>query len=39
MEVYDRAMLAERRCAVLIRPARVWSNPAGSEHLERADVS
>jgi PPOX class probable F420-dependent enzyme len=34
MNIYDQVMLDERRCAVLIHPARIWSNPAGSEHLE-----
>ena len=34
LDVYDRTMLDERRCAVLIHPVRIWSNPAGSEHLE-----
>jgi hypothetical protein len=34
LNAYDQAMLDERRCAVLIRPTRIWSNPAGSEHLE-----
>jgi hypothetical protein len=31
---YDTTMLAERRCAVLVHPARIWTNPAGSEHVE-----
>jgi hypothetical protein len=34
LATYDQAMLDERRCAVLIYPTRIWSNPAGSEHLE-----
>jgi hypothetical protein len=29
-------LVASRRCAVLIRPQRFWSNPPGSEHLEPA---
>ncbi len=32
---YDRAMLDERRCAVLVTPERIWSNPPGTEHKER----
>lgn len=34
LDEYDTTMLAERRCAVLVHPARIWTNPAGSEHLE-----
>ena len=34
LDEYDRTMLAERRCAVLVHPARIWTNPAGSEHIE-----
>ena len=34
LDLYDTAMLVERRCAVLIHPHRIWSNPSGSEHLE-----
>jgi PPOX class probable F420-dependent enzyme len=34
LDAYDREMLDERRTAVLIRPARIWSNPAGTEHRE-----
>ena len=34
---YDRAMAAERRTAVLIEPARVTTNPRGSEHREPAE--
>jgi PPOX class probable F420-dependent enzyme len=34
LEEYDRAMRDERRCAVLIAPERIWSNPPGSEHQE-----
>ena len=34
---YDRAMAAERRTAVLIEPARVITNPTGSEHREPAE--
>jgi PPOX class probable F420-dependent enzyme len=37
-DVYDRVMLDERRCAVLIHPTRVWSNPTGSEHREPEDA-
>ena len=33
LDVYDRTMLDERRCAVLVTPTRIWSNPAGSEHI------
>jgi hypothetical protein len=39
LNVYDQAMLDERRCAVLIHPTRIWSNPAGSEHLEPEESS
>ena len=35
---YDQVMLDERRCAVLIHPTRIWSNPAGSEHLQPQDT-
>lgn len=31
---YDRVMAVERRCAVLVRPDRFVTNPAGSEHQE-----
>ena len=31
-------MLDERRCAVLIHPDRIWSNPTGSDHLEPEDT-
>ena len=31
---YDRVMVAERRCVVLIHPERVWSNPPGAQHLD-----
>jgi hypothetical protein len=34
---YGEVMVAERRCAVLLRPQRFWSNPPGSEHREPAD--
>lgn len=36
LDHYGDVMVAERRCAVLIRPQRFWSNPPGSEHLEPA---
>lgn len=29
LDDYDRVMRAERRCAVLISPERIWSNPSG----------
>jgi hypothetical protein len=35
---YGDVMVAERRCAVLLRPQRFWSNPPGSEHLEPANT-
>jgi PPOX class probable F420-dependent enzyme len=35
---YGNVMVAERRCAVLLRPQRFWSNPPGSEHVEPADT-
>ena len=38
LDHYDSTMLAERRCAVLVHPERIWSNPAGSEHLETHDT-
>lgn len=38
LTTYDETVLAERRCAVLIQPDRIWSNPAGSEHLEPEDT-
>jgi hypothetical protein len=31
---YDRVMLDERRCAVLVHPERVWTNPPASRHRE-----
>lgn len=34
LDEYDTAMLGERRCAVLVHPARIWTNPAGSEHVD-----
>ena len=34
LDEYDTAMLAQHRCAVLVHPARIWSNPAGSEHVD-----
>ena len=34
LDEYDTTMLTERRCAVLVHPVRIWTNPAGSEHLE-----
>jgi hypothetical protein len=34
LDLYDQAMRAERRCAVLITPDHIWTNPHGSEHLE-----
>jgi PPOX class probable F420-dependent enzyme len=32
LSTYDRVMRDERRCAVLIEPTRIWSNPIGTEH-------
>lgn len=34
LDQYDQTMVDERRCAVLLTPERVWSNPSGSEHKE-----
>ena len=34
LDTYDRVMVDERRCAVLVHPERIWTNPRGSEHLE-----
>jgi hypothetical protein len=34
LDAYDRVMLTQRRCAVLVEPTRIWTNPAGSEHVE-----
>lgn len=34
LTVYDREMAAERRTAVLVRPERFTTNPAGTEHQE-----
>lgn len=34
LDEYDTTMIADRRCAVLVQPQRLWSNPAGSEHIE-----
>lgn len=30
LDEYDRAMVADRRCAVLVAPERIWSNPPDS---------
>lgn len=35
---YDRAMLAERRCVVLLQPEHIWTNPPGSQHKEPGDL-
>jgi PPOX class probable F420-dependent enzyme len=32
LDTYDRVMADERRCAVLVTPDRIWTNPHGSEH-------
>lgn len=32
LEHYDQTMLAERRCAVLLTPEHIWTNPPVSEH-------
>lgn len=34
LDTYDQMMLDERRCAVLVTPERIWTNPHGSEHQE-----
>ena len=34
LDEYDRAMAADRRTAVLLRPERFTSNPAGADHEE-----
>lgn len=34
LAAYDLEMLSDRRCAVLLKPERCWSNPSGSEHVE-----
>lgn len=39
LEVYDEVMRRERRCAVLIHPDRVWSNPPGSQHIDTEESS
>lgn len=39
LDVYDRVMIDERRCAVLIHPTRAWTNPTGSEHVEPENES
>jgi hypothetical protein len=31
---YDQVMLDERRCAVLVHPERIWTNPPSSQHRE-----
>jgi PPOX class probable F420-dependent enzyme len=36
MDEYDRVMAAERRTAVLVRPGRFTSNPAGADHEEES---
>lgn len=37
LAAYDTAMLQERRCAVLLEPKRIWTNPPGSQHKEPDD--
>lgn len=34
IDTYDRVMAAERRTAVLVTPARITTNPPGTEHQE-----
>lgn len=34
LAAYDRVMVDERRCAVLVEPERFTTNPPGSEHVE-----
>jgi len=34
LDDYDQSMKNERRCAVLVTPERIWTNPSGSEHRE-----
>jgi hypothetical protein len=31
---YDRVMVDERRCAVLVHPERIWTNPPAAQHRE-----
>lgn len=37
LDAYDTTMLEQRRCAVLLEPERIWTNPPGSEHQEPDD--
>ena len=32
LEEYDRTLRAEGRCAVLVAPDRIWTNPSGTDH-------
>lgn len=38
LDDYDHAMGVERRCAVLVDPERIWTNPPGSEHQEPGET-
>jgi len=38
LDTYDQAMLDESRCAVLMTPERVWSNPPGAEHKQPGEA-
>jgi len=38
LEEYDREMIRDRRCAVLLAPDHIWSNPPESEHKEPEEV-
>lgn len=37
LDAYDQTMADERRCAVLVTPTRIWSNPPHARHREPED--
>jgi hypothetical protein len=37
LDAYDTSMHEERRCAALVEPERIWTNPPGSEHKDTDD--
>lgn len=39
LDTYDTTITRERRCAVLITPRRIWSNPTHARHLDHDQSS
>ncbi|MGH8929216.1 MAG: pyridoxamine 5'-phosphate oxidase [Egibacteraceae bacterium] len=39
LDAYDRVMAAERRCAVLVIPERIWMNPPSTAHVEPSEAT